>query len=684
MAQAKKFRSLKTSLSLLVILGIAFIILCLTTYHTWILKEDYLKEEIEKAKAIAQSYAFKIKAEIEVPLDMARALGHVFTSFKSKENTLEFTREHANNILKNILKENKNFLGAWTAWEPNAFDSLDSKFANQPGHDKTGRFIPYWTRNKSQEICLEPLSEYETSGIGDYYLLPKKIKKEIVVDPYLYFVQSHGKEVLMSTASVPVIYNDIFYGVVGIDILCDSLQEILQKDQEYIGKTKISVLSHNGIYSAHSHSKELLGKNIKQLENFDITVIQEQKNIVNLSSEFIEVFCPIFFGASSKNWQIRLLLPMEIVYGKVYHEIAIQIAIGFSFLVIAAVILSFFLTRTVAPLIRLGKLAENIGESAGNILGMKGEIQKISASRKDEIGILAQAFGNMLENLMDIFQNSTNISANLEKASNNLLAMVTQQSTSAQEISTSVNQITTSLQEMNASAKQVENRAVHVSEYSHNCKGVSRDSLQIVDKNLKEMTQIKDQVTEIANRIINLAEESQKIDNITSTIKDIAGQTNMLSLNAAIEAARAGEYGKGFAVVANQIRELAQKSSHSSREIATIIKQIQSSIHSTVMVTEQGSRSVDQGVAMVKKTSEGFEKLISSVEQVEERAQEIRLGATQQSTATEQIALGMVSINDVLKQNVDATREAKTMVESLHEMSQQLMKSVEKLQFTNQ
>ena len=136
------------------------------------------KEAIESARIrggeIAGKIAGNIKAELEVPLDAARTLSQALSGIKDEENTVELDREEVNSILKIVLDRNKSFIGTYTAWEPNAFDGMDSGYQNDEGHDATGRFIPYWNRNEAGDIVVEALVDYEKEGDGDYYQIPKK------------------------------------------------------------------------------------------------------------------------------------------------------------------------------------------------------------------------------------------------------------------------------------------------------------------------------------------------------------------------------------------------------------------------------------------------------------------------------------------------------------------------------
>ena len=147
------------------------------------------------------------------------------------------------------MERNPDLVGIYTAWEPNVFDGMDKGYAGDEGHDQTGRFIPYWARDKDGKIAVEPLIGYDKEGDGDYYLLPKKTKKECIINPYVYPVQ--GKDTLITSLVVPIVVNDVFYGIAGVDLRLDGFQEIVDDVEDfYNGKVRIAIVSNGGVLVA--------------------------------------------------------------------------------------------------------------------------------------------------------------------------------------------------------------------------------------------------------------------------------------------------------------------------------------------------------------------------------------------------------------------------------------------------
>jgi len=106
---------------------------------------------------VAGKTAADIKAELEVALDAARTLAQALSGIKDEANPVKLERDEVNSILRILLDKNPQFIGTYTGWEPNAFDGRDEDFRDSPGHDATGRFVPYLNRDESGKVAVEAL-----------------------------------------------------------------------------------------------------------------------------------------------------------------------------------------------------------------------------------------------------------------------------------------------------------------------------------------------------------------------------------------------------------------------------------------------------------------------------------------------------------------------------------------------
>jgi methyl-accepting chemotaxis protein len=188
----------------------------------------------------------------------------------------------------------------------------------------------------------------------------------------------------------------------------------------------------------------------------------------------------------------------------------------------------------------------------------------------------------------------------------------------------------------------------------------------IVQKTIEGMKRISVSVNDAACIIENLGKKSEQIGQITQVIDDIAGQTNLLALNAAIEAARAGEHGRGFAVVADEVRKLAEKTTAATREINEMIKNIQSETGQAVESMQSATRDVTEGAELANNASEALNKIMTSVNNVMELVRQIAVAAQQQSSTGEDVSS---ELQEITNENIRTAEIAGKYMETSRELN---------------
>jgi methyl-accepting chemotaxis protein len=179
-----------------------------------------------------------------------------------------------------------------------------------------------------------------------------------------------------------------------------------------------------------------------------------------------------------------------------------------------------------------------------------------------------------------------------------------------------------------------------------------------------------------AETVKELGKSSDQIGEIVSVIDDIADQTNLLALNAAIEAARAGEQGRGFAVVADEVRKLAERTTKATKEIAQMIKKIQTDTEGAVESMEQGTKEVESGIYLADKAGESLKDIVSISQKVTDMVSQIAVASEQQSSASEQISKNVEAISAVTSETASGTQQVARAAEDLNRLTENLQELV--------
>ncbi|MCX3311125.1 methyl-accepting chemotaxis protein [Pantoea vagans] len=320
---------------------------------------------------------------------------------------------------------------------------------------------------------------------------------------------------------------------------------------------------------------------------------------------------------------------------RTYH-ITVWSLVGGSAL--AVIILAFFALRTIFGIRRqLNGMRETM-ESASQNLDLT---LRVDASRQDEIGLTARAFNHLIENVSDSLSKVEASAQSVSSASAQISAGNEDLSSRTEEQAASLEQTAASMSELSETVRQTAENTRLASQLAKSAHEISEDSAGRVRTLLSTMGDIRG--------------SSAKITDIIALIEGIAFQTNILALNAAVEAARAGEQGRGFAVVAGEVRNLAQRSSSSAREIKELI--------------ESSMGFVQAGSAQAEGVGENISKMNDAVRQVTDLVDEISVAASEQSQGIGQVHQAVDQMDDVTQQNAALVEEASAASRSLMEQA---------------
>ncbi|MFA9391093.1 MAG: methyl-accepting chemotaxis protein [Prolixibacteraceae bacterium] len=260
----------------------------------------------------------------------------------------------------------------------------------------------------------------------------------------------------------------------------------------------------------------------------------------------------------------------------------------------------------------------------------------------------------------------------LTSSSSEIMAITTQLASGSAQNATSISETSTTVEEVKQTAIVSNHKAKDVSDKALIMAEISREGNLIISNTIEGMRKIKIQMNSIATMVQKLSEQSLTIGEITASVTELSEQSNLLSVNAAIEAAKAGEQGKGFTVVAQEIKLLANRSKEATSQVRTILREVQKSISSAVMATEEGSKAVEEGMAFTKQSGKVINTLAESVEDASNAAMQIAASSQQQLEGMDQMATAIESIREASFQSVTSTKQTVDSVNNLQEVGGKL------------
>ncbi len=257
--------------------------------------------------------------------------------------------------------------------------------------------------------------------------------------------------------------------------------------------------------------------------------------------------------------------------------------------------------------------------------------------RKDEFGMLQNAFKEMVDSLKNMVKSIKGSADDVNEGSQNLSAAIEENSATVEEVGASLEKMKNSAQDaVNGLSSMVERiddlekledsttqSAQSVREAAEGSVGIAHEGQKKIEKMVNDLLKTKDSILEGVKSIESLKESYGSISKFVETIEAIAEQTNLLALNAAIEAARAGEAGKGFAVVAEEIRSLAEESNKAAEEVRKQINTLQNDIVGTTSDIESGAKSIEELSEEANSVVDVVHKMISAFEDINEKVEEI-------------------------------------------------------------
>ena len=321
----------------------------------------------------------------------------------------------------------------------------------------------------------------------------------------------------------------------------------------------------------------------------------------------------------------------------------------------------------------VSKPIEEVGVSLWNLAEGDGNLKyRLKVVGKDEIANAATAFNNFLDKLQNIIREVKISTAEVQQTSSDLTRTSEQIAASSRQQSQDAYSMASQVTIMTYTLDGLADQAEGLRLVSSDSMGHSAEGSKVIHAAAEEMQKITTTVNDASLIIQELGRESDQISAIVKVIKDIAGQTNLLALNAAIEAARAGEQGRGFAVVADEVRKLAERTSNSTLEITSMILKIQEGTRQAIGGIENGVKRVSEGAALAQKAGEAIEQIKSRVDHVSEQVNDIAVSLKEQSQSCVENAQRVEGIARISDDNNNAFNETTKKIQHIDVLAHNL------------
>ncbi|MGI2180199.1 methyl-accepting chemotaxis protein [Shewanella frigidimarina] len=651
--------------------------------------EVALKQEInDKLSARAGEYGERIAGFINEAYRVTFSFAGLLEQTSKKD---PLSRERVELSLAAVLQKNNIISSMYAQFEPNGYDGLDSSYFQGSSHSvpNVGTLEIYYTRNNDgtvEQVQVDEAAEKYITTLNEFgvreaewYLCAKDTKKSCLMEPYLFEI-TPGNSALMTSLTAPVIVDDQFKGLVGVDINLPIFQTMIMQLSKslYGGQAKVTLVSQKGFVVAASHYKkfarpfsESVGPELAK----KLLALDSSSGFVNEPTS-IAVAYPIHIPIADATWSLIIEVPKTQAFMAVdnmntaMNDMAMSLGsllltIGIIVTVIAVLIISLVIRSIIAPLNMIQARVENLASAEGDLtqaieVDAHAELIALGSGINAFIAKLRHLISE-LKILADRSQQESIKSADIAKHTResvnrqygeieSVVTAVNQMSATALEVAKASEQTAMETESMTVNVKDGQSRLTQAMVF---VEGVSGDSAQ-------------------AQQAVGMVSQSSaNISRILEVISSIAEQTNLLALNAAIEAARAGEQGRGFAVVADEVRTLASRTQTSTNEISTLIESLQKEVKNASSIIDKGAQGAQKAVEQTQLALQSLNAIVEQINQVSGQVTHIATAAEEQSAVTEEVNRNITGISDSAAELSQLADSAQQSSDSLADLVQQ-------------
>ncbi|WBA14559.1 methyl-accepting chemotaxis protein [Salinivibrio proteolyticus] len=623
---------------------------------------------------------FTIKTKILLAVALVVALVSAVQAWFSVTQLKDETQQNVTAQMRDIALSTSNFIDEWLDIRSKMLLANVPLIASQPNVDREllltkrqGNFLTVYAGFSDGSVAFGDKTETWPANYDPrtrpWYKQASAADGLIITPPY---VDANGAGMVISFAKA---FNDRYQGVIAADLSVNAIvEEVLNVKMPNNGFAFL-VDSNNNVVAYRDTA--LSNKPLTQVDD-ELTpaFIQQARSsdalqTIDFDGDGREKLVAVTH-VEGANWSLGVVQDRELAFASVSEQIISTLITSVVLFVIIALIAGALIHRMLAPLTQLTHAVSSLSKGSGDLT------QRLDIVRHDEIGELAGHVNAFLEQLQSMIGRSVSQSVALSERAEQCRELAHQSSGLVGQQQGDVDQIATAIHEMSTTANEVASNAELTARSAQDAESACRDGLSVVEDNRKAITQLAEHVDQATNVIRELDTNSQSINQIISTIQDIAEQTNLLALNAAIEAARAGEQGRGFAVVADEVRVLSQRTHDSTEEIRNMIETLQSTTQRAVDGMTQSNEMATSSVERAASASDKLNEITRAIGDISEMAAQIASAAEEQRAVTDDINRNTQAVRDlsleIHQKATDTGEQGEYMANAAQEMHGDLSK----------
>jgi methyl-accepting chemotaxis protein len=460
-----------------------------------------------------------------------------------------------------------------------------------------------------------------------------------------------------------------FAGVVAVDVSLKALTDMAQKVR--FGETGfLMVVEGSGTLLVDGHQPENNFKKLSELpDEYFASIAKTDNGLVEVDIGGVPYMANVY-SSPELGWKFVGLKQADEVYASARQLTWLTLAVCIVLVSLFGVAGVIIARRIVNPINLVTDGLRVIAQGEGDLT------RRLEQLNADETGELARWFNQFIESIQSMIRVIKENAIRMDGVSNETNKRTTAMSATLQSQLSSVEQIVTAVTEMSSAANEVAKTCVQTADVSEQGLAATRNGKEVIARSTSGVNKLGSSIQQSSKVIQELEKETVNINNILSTIQQIAEQTNLLALNAAIEAARAGEQGRGFAVVADEVRNLAKRTQDSTEQINSILSLLVNRIKEVTVSMDQSLVESDNAIVLSKDVMAAFESIEGKVQMIRDMTMQIATATEEQHLVTEEINQNIVTINDAVTQISVQAGEVESFAEQQSGLSSELKQLV--------